>query len=116
MTQASAPPGVPAKSQISWGGLAPGRLGREDARNFGGGTLTLLDVIAGGAKDGALEVVAHESAAGLEKLIEKLEQPSLGDLRFAPFGLDALADVVVEKLDGLARGSFDARRVFLTKL
>ena len=39
MTQPSAPPGVPAKSQISWGGLAPGRLGREDARIFGGATL-----------------------------------------------------------------------------
>src|SRR5438552_4099870 len=33
----SARPGVPAKSQISWGGLAPGRLGREDARNPGSG-------------------------------------------------------------------------------
>ena len=39
LTQASAPIGVPAKSQISWGGLAPGRLGREDARGFGGATL-----------------------------------------------------------------------------
>src|SRR5260370_35957424 len=38
-TLASAPPGVPAKSQISWGGHAPGRLGREDARNFEGGAL-----------------------------------------------------------------------------
>ncbi len=35
-TPASAPPGAPAKSQISWGGMAPGRLGREDARSFGG--------------------------------------------------------------------------------
>ena len=33
----SARPGVPAKSQISWGGLAPGHLGREDARNPGSG-------------------------------------------------------------------------------
>jgi len=39
LTQASAAPGVPAKSQISWGGLAPGRRGREDARNCGGVTL-----------------------------------------------------------------------------
>jgi hypothetical protein len=39
LTPASAPPGVPAKSQISWGGMAPGRLAREDARNIGGGTL-----------------------------------------------------------------------------
>jgi len=39
LTQASAPTGVPAKSQISWGRLAPGRLGREDARNLGGATL-----------------------------------------------------------------------------
>jgi hypothetical protein len=39
LTQPSAPSGVPAKSQISWGGHAPGRLGREDARNLGGGTL-----------------------------------------------------------------------------
>ena len=31
--------GVPAKSQISWGGLAPGRRGRADARSFGGVTL-----------------------------------------------------------------------------
>src|SRR5712692_1054516 len=35
LTQASAPTGVPAKSQISWGGLAPGRLGRVEARLFG---------------------------------------------------------------------------------
>jgi hypothetical protein len=39
LTQASAPTGVPAKSQISWGGLAPGRPDREDARTIGGGTL-----------------------------------------------------------------------------
>ncbi len=39
LTQASAPPGVPAKSKISWGGMAPGRLAREDARSLGGGTL-----------------------------------------------------------------------------
>jgi len=40
LTQASAPhPGVPAKSQISWGGSAPGRLAREVARIVGGGTL-----------------------------------------------------------------------------
>src|SRR5258708_8839257 len=39
LTPASAPPGVPAKSQISWGGHAPGRLGREDARNFEVGAL-----------------------------------------------------------------------------
>jgi hypothetical protein len=40
LTQPSAPlPGAPAKSQISWGGHAPGRLGREDARILGGGTL-----------------------------------------------------------------------------
>jgi len=32
LTQPCAPTGVPAKSQISWGGMAPGRLGREDAR------------------------------------------------------------------------------------
>ena len=40
LTRASAPiPGVPAKSQISWGGSAPGRLARKDARSTGGGTL-----------------------------------------------------------------------------
>src|SRR6266581_6558838 len=39
LTPASAPPGVHAKSQISWGGLAPGRPGREDARNSGAGAL-----------------------------------------------------------------------------
>jgi hypothetical protein len=39
LTQPSAPPGVPAKSQISWGGVAPGSLGREDGRTIGGGTL-----------------------------------------------------------------------------
>jgi hypothetical protein len=39
-TPASAPHGVPAKSQISWGGHAPGRLGREDARNFEDGALS----------------------------------------------------------------------------
>src|SRR2546426_5691494 len=36
LTPASAPSGVPAKSQISWGGLAPGRLGRVDARTLEG--------------------------------------------------------------------------------
>jgi hypothetical protein len=39
LTQPSALPGVPAKSQISWGGHAPGRRGHEDARTSGGGTL-----------------------------------------------------------------------------
>jgi hypothetical protein len=39
LTPASAPPGVPTKSQISWGEVAPGRLDREDARSIGGGTL-----------------------------------------------------------------------------
>ena len=39
LTPASAPPGVPAKSQISWGGLAPGRPGSKDARNSGAGAL-----------------------------------------------------------------------------
>ena len=39
LTQPSAPSGVPTKSQISWGGDAPDRLGREDARILGGGTL-----------------------------------------------------------------------------
>src|SRR5690349_1755483 len=38
-TLASAPPGVPTRSETSWGGLAPGRLGREDARTFGSGSL-----------------------------------------------------------------------------
>jgi hypothetical protein len=39
LTQPLAPSGLPAKSQISWGGPAPDRLGREDARILGGGTL-----------------------------------------------------------------------------
>ena len=39
LTQAFTPSGVPAKSQISWGGMAPGRLDREDARTIGGETL-----------------------------------------------------------------------------
>src|SRR5229473_5775030 len=46
-TPASAPSGVPAKSQISWGGPAPGRLGREDARNLGAVTLMLEMALAG---------------------------------------------------------------------
>jgi len=39
LTQASAPTGVPAKSKISWVGLAPGHVGREDASYLGGATL-----------------------------------------------------------------------------
>src|SRR5258708_34285710 len=42
-TLASARTGVPAKSKISWGGQAPGRLGRGDARKFGGATLSFLE-------------------------------------------------------------------------
>src|SRR5712692_10095778 len=39
-TTASAPfSGSPRNRKIPWGGTAPGRLGREDARNFGDGTL-----------------------------------------------------------------------------
>src|SRR6266852_4640947 len=39
-TPASAPSsGSPRNRKIPWGEPAPGRLGREDARNFGGGTL-----------------------------------------------------------------------------
>src|SRR5215831_18364645 len=41
LTQASAPIKVPTKSQISWGGRAPGRRGREDARGLGDVTLQL---------------------------------------------------------------------------
>ncbi len=41
LTQASAHTGVPTKSQISRGGRAPGRRGREDARRLGDGTLQL---------------------------------------------------------------------------
>src|SRR5438445_10402634 len=40
-TPASAPlSGSPRNRKIPWGEQAPGRLGREDARNFGGGTLS----------------------------------------------------------------------------
>src|ERR1700688_4396788 len=39
LTPASAPPRGPAKSQISWVGTAHARLGREDPRNAGSGTL-----------------------------------------------------------------------------
>jgi len=41
LTQASAPlSGSPRNRQIPWGETAPGRLGREDARTFGGATLS----------------------------------------------------------------------------
>src|ERR1700747_1300593 len=44
LTPASAPdPGPPRNRQISRVGHAPGRLGREDARNFGYGTLRLTE-------------------------------------------------------------------------
>ncbi len=39
LTPALAPPGVPAKSQISRGGVAPGCLDRENAKRIGGATL-----------------------------------------------------------------------------
>src|SRR5437879_410672 len=42
LTQASAPiSGSPRNRQIPWGESAPARLGREDPRNFGNGTLML---------------------------------------------------------------------------
>ncbi len=39
LTPALAPAGVPAESQIPWGGLASGRLGRGDAKRLGDVTL-----------------------------------------------------------------------------
>lgn len=55
---ASAPlPGSPRNRQILWGGLAPGRLGREDARNFGGGTLQLGTGTATLRRTGAVTAV-----------------------------------------------------------
>jgi len=51
-----------------------------------------------------LEVVADERPAGFEQVVERLQQPAFGGLRLAPFGLDSLAHIPVEQVDGLARG------------
>src|SRR5260370_39775807 len=66
LTPASAPPGVPAKSQISRGGLAPGRTGREDARNPGVRTLLQL------GQDKVQDAVRH---LALGRLLELEARP-----------------------------------------
>src|SRR5438067_13619952 len=76
LTPASVPPGVPAKSKISRGGMAPARLGREDPRNFGRGTLDLGAEMRLGADervDVAEALVAALQQLARRQLEERLE-------------------------------------------
>src|SRR5207245_2216734 len=67
----------------------------------------LLDVLARSAQKCAFEVVPHQSAACLQELVERLQQLALGSLGLAALGLNALAHVAVEEVDGLSRGPVD---------
>src|SRR5256885_12696170 len=81
LTQASAArSGVPMKSQISWGGEPPGRLGREDARDFGGGTLWRFG--SRGDAQAALRFLAGAARRQLVLSYELVLQPAqVGVLR-----------------------------------
>ena len=60
-------------------------------------------MLARRAEQGALEVMPHQKPAGVQQLVEELEQAALGGLGFPAFRLDALANVPVEEVDGLPR-------------
>src|SRR5690242_3759466 len=75
-----------------------------------------LDVLPGRAKQGPLEVVADQRPAGLEQLVEGLEQPPLSGLGLPTLRLDALAHVAVEEVDRLPRSPVDGGRVILAQV
>src|SRR5438445_1125602 len=97
-----------------------GGAAREGLRGRGcaGGadSFPFLDVLPRGAQQGALEVVADQRAAGLEQVVEGLQQPPLRGLGLAALGLDALANVAVEEINCLSRGPVDRRGVILAKV
>src|SRR5438132_252951 len=55
--------------------------------------------------------MADQRSACLEEVVEGLKQPALRGLGCPAFGLDALANVAVEEVDGLPRRAVDARGV-----
>src|SRR6266849_2318751 len=74
LTPASAPvSGPPPNRQIPRGETAPGRLGREDARNFGEGTLKSLRVGSRGKARRAL----RQQGARVEDAVRT--EPAVGD-------------------------------------
>src|SRR5713226_6340936 len=75
-----------------------------------------LDMLAGRAQQRALEMVPDHRAAGVEQVVEELEQHPLGLLLAAAGGLDALADVLVEELDRPPGRALGGRRVLPAQL
>src|SRR5690348_4334148 len=68
------------------------------------------------AKQGPLEVVADQRPAGLEQLVEGLQQTPFGGLGLTALRLYALAHVAVEEVDGLPSSPVDRGRVILAQV
>src|SRR5258708_25546236 len=58
----------------------------------------------------------HQRPAGVEQLVEQLQQLALRGLGFAALGLDPLTHVTVEEVDGPARRNLGRGGMFSAKL
>src|SRR5947199_992398 len=96
----------------SWGGAW--RSQAEGLRRTGSSS-PLFDVLPRRAQQAALEVMTDQRAAGLEQVVEGLQELALRGLGLAALGLDPLAHVVIEQVDRLARGPIDGRRMLLAE-
>src|SRR5438309_2354948 len=110
----------------SWGGVGEadggadssallplmGRCRRSRRRH----SFSFLDVLPSRAQQRALEVVADQRPAGLEQVVEGLEQPPLGSLGLAPLRLDALSYVPIKEVDSLPRRAVGGGGVVLAQL
>src|SRR5450759_4498235 len=76
----------------------------------------LLDVLSCSAQHSALEMVADQSSACIEQLVEQLEEVALSGVGLAALGLDSFAHVMVEQLHRLARGPVHSCRIILGKV
>src|SRR5579859_7658311 len=76
---------------------------------------TSLDVLARRPEQHALKVMPDQRAAGLEQLVEGLQQAPLGRLRCSALGLDPLAHVAVEQVHRLAGGAVDGGGIVLAQ-
>ncbi len=81
LTQALAPhSGSPRNRQIPWGESAPARLGREDPRNFGSGTLAskgLFQPLGKALRDAERDDLLHRGVANRLHRAEVSKQDAL---------------------------------------
>src|SRR5438309_11627659 len=89
----------------------------EVARSAGGAdSFPFFDVLPSRAQQRALDAAADQRPAGLEQVVEGLEQPPLGSLGLAPLRLDALSCVPIKEVDSLPRRAVGGGGVVLAQL